>query len=469
MTDINKIDDEIASTTQDDFFGTESIGNLFLKVVIPSIIAMVIIGIQGIIDGLFLGNFIGPNAMASANIASPVLQIIMAIAMVISIGGTAFIGRCLGDNDTDTARDIFKSCFIAVIVMSVIIVIIGLFFSRNLAVLFGANEVLVDGSSDYIRVIALLAPTTLFYILFSFVNRIIGKPHLFLIGSITGVVSNVIFNYLFIVVLELGMTGAGLATSLSFTIGFLINIAPMVNKNTIVNIHVGKFDMDLLKKALYNGSSEGITGVATGVTVLVFNLTFMHFYGEAGVSAFTIVSYIAQFTSMIMFGMADGVTPILSYNFGSNDKERIKKVMITSIICNTLMGVVALLVVMFFGETLIGFFAKGDLELIELTYFGAKIYAIQFLLCGFNILISSYFTAKGDALKSVMVSSSRGLIFILIGIFTLPWIFGVTGVWLVAPFADVMCVFVSIYVLTRKPKTYDTKEVIGVVEEEIGE
>lgn len=465
MTDINEIVDEKSSINQDDFFGTQSIGNLFAKVVIPSIIAMVIMGAQGIIDGLFLGNFIGPNAMASANIAMPVTQISMAFAMVIGIGGTAFIGRCLGENDIEKARDIFKSCYIAVIVMSVIVVILGLFFSRNLAIIFGANEVLIDGTTDYIRIITLLAPTTLFYILFSFANRVIGKPHLFLLGSIAGVVSNIIFNYIFIVLLELGMTGAALATSLSFTMGFLINIEPMVNKKTVINIFEGEFDFSLLKKALYNGSSEGITGVATGVTVLVFNLTFMHFYGESGVSAFTIVSYIAQFTSMVMFGMADGVTPILSYNFGAGNKERIKKVMVTSIIGNTIMGIMSFLGVIFLGETLIGFFAKGDIELIELTYSGAKIYAISFLLCGFNIVVSSYFTAKGDALKSVMVSSSRGLTFILIGIFTLPWIWDVTGVWLVAPFADIMCVFVSIFVLTRKPKMYDTKEVMSVVDE----
>lgn len=460
MTDVNA-DVEIGSTN-DDFFGTESIGNLFVKVVIPSIIAMVIMGVQGIIDGLFLGNFIGANAMASANIAMPVVQIIMALAMVIGIGGTAFIGRCLGENDIDKARNIFKSCYITVIIVSVVTVFIGLFFSRNLASMFGANEILIDGTADYIRIITLLAPTTLFYILFSFANRIIGRPELFLIGSIAGVISNIIFNYIFIVVLSLGMTGAALATSLSFTMGFFINIAPMVDKNTIINIHVGKFDWHLLKKALYNGSSEGITGVATGITVLVFNLTFMHFYGESGVSAFTIVSYVAQFTNMVMFGMADGVNPILSFNFGANNTIRIKKVMTLAIVGNTIVGVISLLGVFFFGETLIGFFADGDTALVELTYFGAKIYAVSFLLCGFNILISSYFTAKGEALKSVMISSSRGLIFILLGIFTLPWIWGVTGVWLVAPFADIMCVFVSIFVLTRKTKEYDTKEVMSI-------
>lgn len=462
MTDINLEVQE--NTTKDDFFGTESIGGLFAKVVIPSIIAMVIMGVQGIIDGLFLGNFIGANAMASASIASPVLQIIMAFSMIIGIGGTAFIGRCLGENDIDKARDIFKSCFITIMVVSLVVIFLGGLFSEQLATLFGANDILLSGASDYIKIISILSPFAMYYMLFSFTNRIIGKPHLFLIASIVCVFANIGFNYLFIVVFQLEMTGAALATSLAYALGFAINLEPILNKKTVINIYVGKFDLDLLKKALYNGSSEGISGAATAITVLVFNLTFIHFYGESGVSAFTIVSYIAQFTSMIMFGMADGVTPIVSYNFGAKLHERVKKVMCISVIGNTIVGVIAFLTVLFFGENLIRLFADGDAGLIELTYFGAKIYAISFLFSGFNLMISAYFTSTGDALKSVMISSSRGLIFILLGIFTLPWIFDVTGVWLVAPFADVMCVFVSIFVLTRKPKVLDTKEVIGVVD-----
>lgn len=465
MTDITTDIEENKQISEDELYKTAPIGELFCKVVVPSIIAMILMGIQGLVDGLFLGNFIGANAMASANIAAPVLQIITAFAMVVGIGGTAFIGRTLGENDLDKARDIFKSCFIAEVVFSIIFVIICVFFNRQLASLFGANEVLIAGTSDYIKTISLTTPFIMLYMLFSFTNRIIGKPHLFLISSIVSIFANIIFNYLFIVLLQLELVGAALATGLSFTIGFFINLAPMISKKTNINIYEGKFDWNLLKKSMYNGSSEGVTGIATGVTVLVFNLTFMHFYGETGVSAFTIINYIATFATLSMFGMADGVTPIISYNYGAGQFDRIKKIMKISIIGNTIIGIIAYSIVIFFGETLIEFFADGNQELIELTYNGGKIYAISFIMAGFSIMVSAYFTALGNALKSMLVSSSRGLIFILVGIFILPNIFGVTGVWLVPPFADFITFFIGIFVLNLKPSNkYNAQEVVEIID-----
>lgn len=434
----------------DSSYGTATIPSLFLKVVLPSIIAMLITGIQGVIDGLFLGNYMGDSAMASANIAAPFLQILMGITMVISIGGTAFIGRSLGHNDLRKAQDIFKSCFVAISVSSIFIILSTGFFSDQFAVLFGASDTLLQGSSDYIRVIGIFSPVVMFYVLFAFTNRVIGKPHLLLIASMACVVTNITLNYVFIALLNLGMTGAGLATGLSYTFGFLINIRPIFSKKNDVNIYTGKFKWNLLGELLYNGSSEGITSISTAVTIWVFNLTFMYYYGDSGVASFTIVNYISQFTTTLLFGMADGITPILAYHYGANLRLRIVEIMKISMCANFLVGAGIYLIIQLAGETLIGFFADGNSALISLTYTGAKIYALCFLLSGFNILVSANFTAKGDALKSVLVSSSRGLIFILLGIFTLPHFFGVTGVWFVLPFAEMITMVISLYLLFRQ-------------------
>lgn len=446
MNNVNNQDNQQNSQSN---LSTETIPKLFIQIVIPSTIAMIIMGIQGMIDGLFLGNFIGANAMASANIAAPFLQIIMGFATVIAIGGNSFIGRMLGQNDVKIAQDIFKSAFLSLTFCSVSIMMIGFLFSNNIAALLGANDILLNGTSQYIKTIAISAPFVCLYMFFAFSNRITGRPELFLIASIVGVVANIILNYLFIVVMELDMMGAALATSSAYIIGFLINIPPMLNKNSIVNIFNGKFNTKLLGQLVYNGSSEGMTSISTAITVLLFNLTFMHFYGEEGVSAFTIISYISQMTTMIMFGIADGLTPIVSYNFGAKLNDRVKNIVCLGIISNFIIGVMAFLIVRNFGYTLIGFFANGNENLIELTYNGAKVYAISFFASGINILISGYFTAIGDALKSVVVSSSRGLIFIIIGIFTLPYIFGVDGVWCVTPFADFITLIISILLLRK--------------------
>ncbi|MFI3253675.1 MAG: MATE family efflux transporter [Eubacteriales bacterium] len=451
--DYNKKREEGIDSDENNCYGTDSIFSLFLKVVLPSIIAMLVTGIQGVIDGLFLGNYIGDSAMASATIASPFLQILMGITMVISIGGTAFISRTLGVNDLPKAQDIFKSCFVALSASSICIILSAWFYSEQFAVLFGASDTLLQGASDYIRVIGLFSPFVMFYVLFAFTNRVIGKPHLLFLASIACVVANITLNYLFIAVLELGMTGAGLATGLSYSLGFLINIKPLFSKKTDVNVFKGKFHWNLLGTLLYNGSSEGITSISTAISIWVFNLTFMHYYGDSGVASFTIVNYISQFTTTLLFGMADGVTPIVAYHYGANLRERIMKIMKVALLGNFFVGLFVCFSVQIWGETLIEMFADGNTELISMTQSGAKIYALAFLLSGFNILISAYFTAKGDALNSVIVSSSRGLVFILIGIFTLPHLFNVTGVWLVVPFAEVVTLGISLFLLSKQSKT----------------
>lgn len=454
----NNSEIEISHLDENSSYVTNSIPILFLKVVLPSIIAMLITGMQGMIDGLFLGNFIGNSAMASASIASPFLQILIGISMVVSIGGTAFMGRSLGIKDVSKTRDIFKTCLIALSLCSILMVIIVWFFSDHLAILFGASDSLMQGASDYIRILGFLSPFVTLYFLFSFTNRGIGKPHLLLISSIVCVLGNILLNYIFVVVLELGMTGAGLATGLSYFLGLLVNIKPMFSRNTVVNVFQGKFSWKLLGTLLYNGISEGITSISTADCIWIFNLTFMYYYGDAGVTSFTIVNYIAQFTTILLFGMSDGVTPIIAYHYGAGLKGRIIKIMKVASFGNFLVGLFVCFSIQIWGEKLIGMFADGNMELILMTQSGAKIYSFAFLLTGFNILISAFFTAKGDALNSVIVSSSRGLVFILIGIFTLPYLFDVTGVWLVVPFAEVITLSISLCLLFKQSKTKTREE-----------
>lgn len=431
-------------------YGTASIPNLFITVVIPSIISMIIFGAQGIIDGLFLGNYVGTSAMASANIASPFLHIIFGISFVIGTGSTAYIGRCLGSNEINKAQNIFKTCYNTLLVASIVVLSTGYFFSSTISILFGASDTLLADSSQYIKILSIFSPLIMLYLFFSFTNRAIGRPHLLMYGSIACVLGNVIFNYIFIVLLNLDMTGAALATSLSFTLGFIINIFPMISKKTIVNIYSGKYNTNLLYTVACNGASEGINATAIAVTTLLFNLTFMHYYGDSGVASFTIVNYIGQFVCNLLFGIADGITPIISYNIGANLNHRVRKIMKVSILSNFIIGVLTMLFVWTNCELIIGLFSNSDKTLISMTSYGAKIYAISFLFAGFNIIFSAYYTAKGDAFSSAIIAASRGLIFIVIGIITLPHLWGIRGVWLVIPLADIFTIFICFHLYKTK-------------------
>lgn len=197
---------------QENILGTEKISKLFVKFSLPAIMAMVINGMQTIIDGIFLGNFVGSNAMASVSLVQPFTQLIIGSSMIISIGALSFIGRSLGEGKITQAQNIFKTAFILMTIISAIITFIGLFFHKNIAIVLGANEVLLDGVATYIKTFAAFAIPTSLMLLLGFIDRVIERPDLYLKGTLLSVLTNVVLNYVLIKELQLGIQGAAIAT-----------------------------------------------------------------------------------------------------------------------------------------------------------------------------------------------------------------------------------------------------------------
>ncbi len=428
----------------ENILGTEKISKLFIKFSLPAIIAMVINGMQTIIDGIFLGNFVGSNAMASVNLVQPFTQLIIGSSMIISIGCLSFIGRTLGEGKVDDARNIFKTSLIVMIITSLIISVIGIIFNKNIAIILGANSVLLESVSLYIKTLAMFAIPMSTMFLFGFVDRVIEKPELYLKGSILSVFTNIILNYLLIKELQLGIRGAAIATGMSYSIALFIVIIPVLKKSTVVNIFKGKFDKSTIWPVIYNGSSEGVTAIAIATTAYVFNMAFMKIAGEIGIAAFTSISYISQFGTLIMFGISDGIGPIISYNYGYEEFGRVEDVLKISYKVTLIVGIFLFLVLFLFGENLIGMFASGNKDVLDMAIEGSKIYACAFFFNGFNIVYSGYFTAIGKAKESIVISACRGIVFIIIGIFILPLILNLNGIWMTIPFAELMTFIVGI-------------------------
>jgi putative MATE family efflux protein len=433
----------------ENILGTEKISKLFIKFSIPAIVAMVIAGVQTIIDGIFLGNFVGQNALASVNIVQPFMQVIIGFSMIISVGALSFIGRNLGEGKKEESQNIFRTSVIFTTTISVSILLFGRLFSKEIALLLGANKVLLEGVSTYIRIIAIFAPIMSLMFLFGFINRIVGKPELYLRGMILSVIVNISLDFMLIKQLGLGIMGAAFATGMAYVAPFFIVAHLMLNKNNIINIFSGKFDKSVIIPITYNGSSEGVIAIATATTAYVFNMTFMKIAGEAGIAAFTTINYIGQFGTLIMFGISDGITPILSYNYGNKNNDRLDDTLKLASKVNLIVGVFLFLTLFLFGKQLVSLFANGNEEILNLAVSGSKIYAFAFLLNGFNIINSGYFTAIGDARASIIISAGRGIIFIIIGINILPMIIGTKGVWLTVPFAEFITFIIGMYLLKK--------------------
>jgi len=426
-----------------------SIKNLFKKFVFPSVVAMLITGIQGMVDGLFVGNLLGPNAMASITISMPFVQVIIALSMIVSIGAQSYMGISLGANKIQDAKDGFKTSIIIISLIGSIITVIGFVFNKELSLILGANEVLVDDVSTYIRTIAIIVIPASLSFLFGFSTRMIEKPEKYFYGTILSLAINITLNYLFIYKFNMGVMGAGLATGLSYSSVLLIVIWDFFKKDSIINVIDGKFNKNTIYPIVYNGSSEGVNALSGAVNAFLFNMAFMNIAGELGVAGFTAISYIAQFGTIIMFGISDGIGPIISYNYGNKAFNRVNETLKYSFISITFIEIFVFVTLFFFAENLIEILIKGEYEVISLATFGSKIYAFAFFMNGFNIVFSGFFTSIGNARNSVIVASLRGIILIPLGLLTLPKFLGITGVWLSIPFAELIT-FVTGIVLIKK-------------------
>lgn len=411
---------------------------LFGAYVLPAMAAMVLDGIQGIVDGLFLGNYAGVQAMASVNIANPYYQTIFGCSMIICTGTMSAAGRALGAGDEKRAKNIYHSALLALLAVSFGILLAGVFFNEAIARFLGANQVLLKDTGQYIRMLAIFAPVMAFKIFFGFSGRLVGKPQLYLAGTIATISCNVVLDYVVVGLLGLGSGGAAAATGLAYLAGLCAVIRPMLKKETPLNIYDGNFRSHEILFAAFNGSSEGVNYAAAALTVFLLNHSFMKYAGESGVAAFTIINYIGNFVTLLMFGMSDGISPILSSNYGAGNRQRIRKTLIAALISNFCMGILLFGIFWIWGKNLIRLFLDGgsEAEVIRLAARGARIYGLCFLANGFNIVQSGYYTALGDGISSILIAASRGIFFVPMGLAIFSKLLGMDGVWLSLPFAE---------------------------------
>ncbi len=434
---------------QENILKQGKISKLFIKFSVPAIIAMVIAGMQTVIDGLFLGNLIGPNAMASVSLGGPYIQFVIGFSMLISVGSLSFMGRSLGEGNKKLTQDIFKTSLILLGIGAIFFSLIGVLFSKNIGLVLGANDILINDVSNYIKVISMCIVPMCLAFLIGFADRLVEKPDLYFKGMIASLVVNITLNYILIKKLQLGITGAALATGLSYSSVFLVVVSPMLKRENIINLFVGKFNKSTIVPVVYNGSSEAMSALATVVSAYLFNNAFIEIAGESGVAAFTSINYIAQFGMLTVFGIADGITSIISYNYGAKEFDRVKSIVKLSSVVSFIVCIATFIVLFFFSDSLIKLFVGSDKFILDLAINGAKIYALAFIFNGFSIIYSSYFTAIGYAKESIIIALSRGLVFIVIGITVLPKLIGINGIWFTVPFAELITFVISLYLMNK--------------------
>ena len=424
----------------------------FLKYLMPSVLTMVFLSFYTTIDGYFVSKYAGSDALAGINIVIPITCVIFGTSVMLATGSGAIIGEKLGQKKDDEANAIFTYIAIVLMILSIFFTIFGIIYLEPICIFLGSSERLLPHVLPYAFVIFLGSIPMSFKLFFEYLVRTDGKSSIGMIMSLTGLILNFIFDYFFVAVLDLKTLGAGLGTTLSILVSMLIGLIYFL-KFSHLKFTKPILDKDILIHSCTNGSSEMLTEMSTGITTFLFNVIIMKYYGEDGVAAVTIIMYIYYFFIAFYMGIAVATAPVVSYNLGARNYEKIKETtdysFITIIVSSILITAISLL----FGKQIIHLFVD-DGHVFNLTWDALKLFSLVFLFIGYNVFISGYFTALGNGFLSALVSSLRSLILVVIFLILLPKVIDVSGIWLAMPLSEAVTIFIAFNLYRKYGKNY---------------
>lgn len=425
-----------------------------IKYTLPTVVMMMFFSLYTIVDGMFISKFVGANALSATNIVYPVINILIGIGVMFATGGSAIVAKTMGENKNEDAREYFTIITISAIVVGIVVEIICIIFMKNIIYALGSTESLYYNCKEYLFFMIIFTPFIILKLYFDYFLVTAGVANLGLLSSVAGGILNIVLDYVFIVQFNMGVRGAALATCIGYVLPSLVGIIYFFNKKNLLHFVKPKLNMNVILRSCSNGISEMVTQISSALTTFLFNIVMIKFLGEDGVAAITIMLYIQFLLNSAYLGFTSGVSPRISYNYGRQDEKQVENLFKYSLIIICVFGLVTFFMSRAMSEILISLFAEKGSSLFDISHNGFMIFSIAFLVAGINIFGSGMFTAFSNGKISAILSFMRTFVFFLMGIFILPRIMGVNGVWLVVPFAEVSTMIVSLTFMCKYKKEY---------------
>ncbi|MGR5065125.1 MATE family efflux transporter [Photobacterium sp. DNB22_13_2] len=385
----------------------------FLKYLMPSVVGMLAMSSASIVDGIFIGNFVGVSALAAVNLIIPILSVLFGVGLMLSIGGSVRAGKYLGEKNNTAASAIFSKILISVVVYAVVIITVGLLLESFLFRLLGAGEELIPLMSQYYRVILPFLLAQLITIVLYFFVRLDGFPSLAATALVIGSILNIALDYLLIAVFDWGLSGAAWATGLSQLFPLLTLLLYFLSRKRKLRFSLRQKKWSEVLQSAYNGLSEFINEISGGIIAFIFNLMLISRAGIEGVAAITVLNYLLMIGFMVYFSISDTAQVMLSQNFGANNRQRLKQFLNITFAMTFSVSLLFIFVLLYFNESLIYMFLdnQGAQATVAMaTEFIFYIWPI-FIFAGVNMTISGYLTAIHLPFQSGVVSLCRSLIF----------------------------------------------------------
>lgn len=426
-----------------------------LQFTIPSMVMMVVMSLYTVVDGTFVARFVGTDAFSAVNIVYPLESVAVGMGMMFGTGTTALVSRKLGQSRREEANQNLTFIIIFTIILGICISVFSLSFLTPILYRLGANAEIFSYCYDYAKILIFFFTANILQIQFQNLYVANGKPHIGLITTVSGGLINVVLDYLFIAKFGMGISGAALATGLGASVpaAFGIIYFTFQRKGNLCFTRP-KADWHALCQAALNGSSEMVNFLSTSITTFLFNIIMMRLVGQNGVAAIAILLYLDFVLVAVNLGYSMGVAPLISYNFGCNEIQKLRKLFRISLTFCFAFGVIMTFGTVFFADRLASIFTLRGTEVYVLAVTGLKIYALGYLFKGYNIFASSMFTAFGNGPVSAILSFMRTLVLLSVCLLGLSWIFGVMGVWYASPLAEMSALSISIVFTVKYRKKY---------------
>ncbi|MFA6628561.1 MAG: MATE family efflux transporter [Sulfuricurvum sp.] len=433
------------------------ISSVFFQYSIPSVLGMLAISSANIVDGFFIGNYVGDSGLAAINISFPIFSLLFSFALMLAIGSSVISGKLIGEGDIKSASIIFSKTMVSITLFSFLTCTLLFLNIETILYLFGADENLTEIAIEYLSIILIFIPFLMIGVVLDYFVRVDNRPNLAFTALLLSAVINVILDWFMIVYLQKGIFGAALATGISQLTLLIILLPHFFSKKATLKFvkPIGSYIQII--KASYNGASEFVNEISIGITTLIFNYVMIKNFNIEGIAAFTVINYLLMIGIMISFGISDSLQPIISKNFGAKENKRIEEFLKLAFITTSLVGVVMILLLIFIPNTLANFFLEDtNYKTKQIVLSFATFIWIAFLFDGMNLVISAYFTAIHKPLHSMIIAVSRSFIFPIFFIFTLPFFFDLNGIFMAIPMAE----FITFIIAATLFKKFSPEKII---------
>ena len=427
-----------------------------LRFTFPSIIMMIFTSIYGVVDGLFVSNFVGKTAFASVNLVMPFLMVMGGVGAMVGTGGSALVAKTLGEGDSNKANRYFTMMIRLIAIIGVVFTVIGLLCIRPVSYMLGATEAMIDDCVLYGRVVLLFNIALLLQYTFQSFLITAERAKFGLLVTVLAGITNMVLDAVFVGVFRWGLAGAAFATGLSQCVGGIIPLIFFARKNNGCNLQFAKtrFEIQPIIKACTNGASEMLSTVSGSLIGILYNWQLTRYAGENGVAAYGVIMYASMIFIAVFMGYSTGSAPIVGYHFGAGNHTEMKNMLKKSLKIVVGAGCLMLLAGLTLAVPLSRIFVGYDAELLELTVHAFRVSSIPFLYMGVSIYGSSFFTALNDGGVSAALSFLRSLVFNVAVILIMPPLFGVDGIWWSLVVSEGLALAVTFVFLLIKRKKY---------------